>query len=287
LQLCGEHRTRASAFAREYCVRCGIACWPAFVIRLKFKPSPKVLLPEASSSKAFQNTVSSTKWMKQRDGKERRALWGMVSIARAVAAGRTTIHRESFSIPGIAIKRGGLALPLALQPLPQLKPLLYLTPSKPTTHPLSLHQIIAADILDATTHPPPVCAPPTWTAIFVTTALPHQHPRLPSFPRLTTTTDITTTNHIITTRAIAAALARIRHRATIEVILRDTTFGAPFPRPVSHIAIPNIRAQGRQDLRNHHTSAWLRGVRTHRTPNLVVAADRIRTSPTTALTRET
>jgi hypothetical protein len=213
----------------------------------------------------------------------------MGSIARAVAAGRTTIHRESFSIPGIAIKRGGLALPLALQPLPQLRPLFHLTPSNPTTHPLLLHPIIAADALDATTDPPPVCAPPTWTAILVTTALPHQHPRPPSVLHLTTattTTDITTTNHITTTRAIAAAPARIRHRATIEVILRDTTFGAPLRPQVSHIAIPNIRAQGHRDLRNHHTSAWLRGVRTHRTPNPIVAADRIRTSPTTALTRE-
>ena len=213
----------------------------------------------------------------------------MVSIVRTVAAGRT-IHRESFSIPGIAIKRGGLALALALalQPLPQLKPLFHHAPSHPTTHPPLLHSIIAADVLDAADLPP-VCAPPTWTAIFVTTAVPHQHPRPPSvdrIPHLTTTTDTPTTNHIITIRAFAAALARIRHRTTIEVILRDTTFGAPLRLHVSHIAIPNIRAQGHRDLRNHHTPAWLRGVRTHRTPNPIVAADRIRTSPTTVLTRK-
>jgi hypothetical protein len=57
------------------------------------------------------------------------------------------------------------------------------------------------------------------------------------------------------------------------------------PAPSSGISHRNTE-QGHRDLRNHHTSAWLRGVRTHRTPNPIVAADRIRTSPTTALTRE-
>jgi hypothetical protein len=210
----------------------------------------------------------------------------MVSIVRAVAAGRT-IHREgeSFSIPGIAIKRGGLAL--ALQPVPLLKPkpLIQHAPSQPTTHLPLLHPIIAPDVLDATTYPPPVCAP---TTIFVTTALPHQHPRPPSvirIPHLTTPTDIPTTHNIITTGTLAATPARIHHPAAIEAILRDTTFRAPLRLQVSHIAIPNNRAQGRQDLRDHHTPAWLRGVRTHRTPNPIVAADRNRTSPTTVLTR--
>jgi len=209
-------------------------------------------------------------------------------MARAVAAGRT-IHRESF-FPGIAIKRGGLALPLALQPLPQLKPLVHLHATfQPTTHLPLFHPLITADVRDATTDLPLVSAPPTtWTAIFVTTTLPHQHPRPPSvtrIPHLTTPTGTPTTLHIITARAIVAAPARIHHRATIEVILRDTTFGAPLRLQVPHIAIPNTRAQGRQDLRNHHTSAWLRSVCTHRTPNLIVAAGRIRTSPTTVLTR--
>ena len=198
----------------------------------------------------------------------------------------------SIIIPGIAIKREDLALTLPLQPLPlPAKPLILHHPSHTTTHPPLLHPIIAVDVPGTTIDPPPVCAPPTCTAIVVITALPHQHPRPPSvtrIPHFTTTTttdiptDIPTTTHTITT---APALARIHHLTTIEVILRDTAFAAPLRRQVSHIAIPNIRAQGRQDPRNHHPSAWLRGVRTHRTPTPIVVAGRIRTTPSTVLTR--
>lgn len=206
-------------------------------------------------------------------------------IGRAVAAGRT-IHpeSESFSIPGITIKRGGgLALALQPLPLPQLKPLIHHSPSQPTTQLPLLHPIIAADIL-AATDPPPVCVP---TATFVTTALPHQHRQTPSVTHLTTPTTTTPTalRIITTTGTIAAALARAQHRATIEVILRDTTTGAPHRPQAFHIAIPIIRAQGHQDLRNHHKPAWLRGVRTHRTPNPIAAAGPIRMIPNTVLTR--
>jgi hypothetical protein len=129
-----------------------------------------------------------------------------------------------------------------------------------------------------------VCVP---TATFVTTALPHQHPQTPSVTHLTTPTTTTPTalRIITTTGTIAAALARAHHRATIEVIFRDTTTGAPHRPQAFHIAIPIIRAQGHQDLRNHHKPAWLRGVRTHRTPNPIAAAGPIRMIPNTVLTR--